>query len=135
MIKILLDEKMKKLGLSNREAARQIGVSHTTLNRILEGGDFDLTTLIQISNWLQVNPATLLGTLSPSADQTVSQCAVLLQSVPALANVFAEAARRVAAGTMSPDTFRDLAAYAAFRVEIHKGENIEHEQQAHKEIE
>jgi transcriptional regulator with XRE-family HTH domain len=134
MIQILLQDKISKLGLSNREAARQIGIAHTTLNRILEGGDFDLNTLVMISTWLSVNPATLLGTLSPSDDQMLSQLTTLLSTSPALADVFLKAAHRVAEKTMSPDTFRDLTAYAAFRMGLNGGETTIEQQHTDEDI-
>lgn len=125
MIKILLEEKIKTLGVSYREAARQIGFSHTTLNRILDGGDYDLTTLIQICNWLNVNPATLLGTMTWNPDQLASQIAVFLQGSPEIARVVQKAVDRVITGGMSPDTLRDLAAYAAYKIQLVDGGTIE----------
>ena len=43
---------------------------------------------------------------------------LLLQTEPGLKEIFQEAIQRVLDGNMSPDTFRELAQYTAYRLNL-----------------
>jgi hypothetical protein len=51
-------------------------------------------------------------------DGLATRIATLLQAEPKLARIFSEAMDRVTRGEMSPQSFRDLAEYASFRLQI-----------------
>lgn len=124
LIQNLMNDRIKTLGISNREAARQIGIAHTTLNRILDGDEYDLATLKRMADWLKVKPSSFLDGETSSPDQLVSQIAALLATYPRLAEIFSEVIARVLQEKISPDTFTDIAAYAAFRMNIAKEQKI-----------
>jgi transcriptional regulator with XRE-family HTH domain len=117
----LLKEAIDKRHLSMRAAAREIGVAHTTLIRILNGEKCDMPTLQKIAAWLGVTPSSLVDTLN--TDDTTTIIAAVLSAEPELAKVFKEAAQRVIDGKMTPGELRDLVSYAAFRFGIGKENN------------
>jgi transcriptional regulator with XRE-family HTH domain len=121
----LLQEAINKRGVSNRAAAQEIGVSHTTISRILKGESVDYDTIILIAKWLGVNASTLMDADSLSEDALANKISALLQTEPQLAEVFEEAADRLAKGQISPDTMRDLVAFASYRLKTVKDETPE----------
>lgn len=115
MIGELLQNKIRENGISKREAARQIGVAHTTVNRIIKGVPPDLPTIYAVSEWLGVNPSVLIDI--DSQNNLAAKVTAILQQNPKLAEVFAEAFSRVEDGRMSPSEVEDLIAYMTFRLE------------------
>ena len=123
-ISTILKEAQKERGISVRQMADEIGVANTTIHRAMEGVQFpDVETFIKVANWLGVSPASLINAeveeLVP--DAMAARLAVVLQQEPRLAEVFAEAVERVVEGEMDQDTLRDLAAYAAYRLNLKSG--------------
>ena len=119
----LIREKMARNTLSMRGASLQIGVSHTTMQRTLNGEPYDVPTAEKIAKWLHVPVSTLLDLSGDGQDALAKQIAVILVQEPKLAEIFAEAVGRVIKGKMSLETFRALASYAAFQLQLtEKGE-------------
>ena len=116
LIKKLVMEKMRKNDLSMRSAAANIGVSHTTLIRILHDEPYDVPTAEKVANWLNVPVSTLLDINQPGEDGLARQIALVLRQEPALAKVFGEAMARVLEGSMTLETMRSLVSYAAFQI-------------------
>lgn len=116
----LLEERMGERGLSLRKAGREIGVAHTTLARILNGEPYDVPTAEKIADWLGMPLSTLLDTGGASEDRETlaAKIAAVLETEPRLARVFGDAMERVLNGEMSNEAFRDLAAYAAFKLQL-----------------
>lgn len=56
MLDFVLQRAMQERNLSAREAARQAGVAHTTIIRILQHENVDLGTLKKICAWLEIDP-------------------------------------------------------------------------------
>ena len=117
----LLNEKIDKWHLSMRAAAKQIGIAHTTLIRIINGEKCDMPTLQKMAEWLGVTPSSLLDTLD--TDDTATNIAAVLSAEPALAKVFNEALQRVKSGKMTQAELKDFISYAAFRFGIGKEDN------------
>jgi transcriptional regulator with XRE-family HTH domain len=114
----LLDEELKRRGLSIRQAASEMDVAHTTLMRLLDGDMPNLDTAIKAARWLGVQPASIINAEGVGSDALASQIAAVLEMEPAMSKVFEEAMGRVRRGDMSPSTFRDLANYAAYRLNL-----------------
>jgi len=126
MIATLLKEAMMKQGLSARQTAKLTGISHGTIDRILNGEWIDLETLVKLCNWLGVSPATALDTLGEGTDAVVSAIATIIEAQPKLAKTFLDAARDVKDGKLSPDDLRDIVAYAAYRINIARADEPGH---------
>ena len=118
----LVKEELDKRHLSYRAAAREIGIAHTTLIRIVDGYQADVPTVQKIAAWLNVSPSSLVDTLeaADSDEEIVRAIATVISSEPELAEVFIEAGKRYNAGTMDLEEVRELARYAAYR--FHLGE-------------
>lgn len=84
MLKEILRERMEKESISLRAAATQIGISHNTLYRTLEGQPIDLETLNLIAKWLGVKPSTLIDA---EAGDVASMVAVILEQNPEMIKV------------------------------------------------
>ena len=119
---LLLAEAQKERGLSDRAMAQEIGVAYTTIARVMVGQTPDVTTILKVSEWLGVEAASLLNGEGFTQDTLAAQIAAVLETEPKLAQVFGEAMQRVLDGQMEPSTFRDLAAYAAYRLNLEKEE-------------
>lgn len=111
----LVQEKLNATGLSIRAAAREIGVSHTTLGRALSGEAVDLPTVTSISQWLGVDTATLLNA---GAGDLANDIAAFIELKPQLAPVFAEAIRRIEIGELDAEALNDVVRYVKFRFEV-----------------
>jgi transcriptional regulator with XRE-family HTH domain len=115
MLITLLTDRIHALNLSARESARLIGISHTTLNRVLDGATYDLPTLRAISEWLTVPMSTLLELESSSP--TMAAMTALVESSPELARAFRDAVAMVARG-MPAHVYRDIVRYAIWRMTV-----------------
>jgi transcriptional regulator with XRE-family HTH domain len=102
--------------LSLRKAAEQIGVSHSTLSRVLGGESFDVPTLEGISEWLGVDPGVLLGAKPGSRQELSIRIEQMLKANPDLSAVFEEALKRLDAGEVSSQAISELIAYAGYRL-------------------
>ena len=120
MLSELVKTRLEKDGLSAREAARQIGLAHTTVARIIGGEQIDLSTYIQTCNWLRVNPADVLkseGKLQ-GRSKIAAGVASLIQVSPSLEPIFEEIVTKFEAGEVTIDIVNDLIHYAAFRLGV-----------------
>ena len=117
LLVILLEQRMKERSLSIREAAKEIGVSHTTISRIInEQTTADIYTLIAVSKWLGCTPSSLLNGEVGGKDALVPKIAALVEAYPDLAAVLEKALERVEKEEISPDVLVDLMRYAAYRL-------------------
>jgi transcriptional regulator with XRE-family HTH domain len=116
MLATLIKERMKERGLSLRKAAEEIGVSHPTLARILDGEPYTIETAQKLANWLGVPVADFIGPATGTPNDVAQSLASILAQEPKLMAVFTEAIERVNNGRMKPETLRELLAYAAFRL-------------------
>ena len=123
MLKEALIAAMNERGLSTRQAAKEIGVSHTTIFRVMKGGPFDVPTLVAIANWLKVRPSTLLDNLGKS--DTIDQVSLLIETNPEILPVLKEATQAIEKGQASPEIIKDIIAYALYKLSLR---GVVHEQ-------
>jgi transcriptional regulator with XRE-family HTH domain len=124
-IAVLVKEKQQKLGLSDRGMAEEMGIAHATVRRIREGDTLDIETIRKIGDWLGVSPLALLAEEGIEKDALAAQIAAVLETEPQLASVFSEAMDRVLDGQMDPAVFRELATYAAYRLNLNKEKDVQ----------
>ena len=116
MLPKLLAEKQRKDGLSNRAASREVGVSHSTISRALNGDQLDMATMEKFADFLGVSVSSLLDMEMSGADGLAAKIDVMVLQKPELAKVFEEAIDLILDDKMDPSVFEDLVAYASFRM-------------------
>jgi transcriptional regulator with XRE-family HTH domain len=114
-IALLLEEEMRKRRLSFREVAEEIGVTHTTISRILRGRPVSVTTLTNVARFLKVDPGNLLNA-DNSEDQISKDIAAIVDQQPALASVLHSAAEKARRGEIPAEVFQDITRYAIWRL-------------------
>jgi transcriptional regulator with XRE-family HTH domain len=119
MLAPLLKEKSMGLDLSFRQVAKEVGVSHATIIRAMNGEVVDLDTLIKMSEWLNVKPHTLLNSMSSANNVLADQIAVILDRNPKLKDLFNRAIKEIIDGDVGPDIIDDITAYAVFKLGIY----------------
>ena len=118
MLAQLVQTEMDRRHLSIRQAARQIGVAHTTLFRVLHSRPVDLSTLNAICTWLDIDMSTLVATEGRGDDAVVAKIAVLLQRNPGLKDVLMQELDALEEGTLSEKDMVEILAFIAFRVQV-----------------
>lgn len=118
---LLLEEEMRRRGLSTRDVGEETGVAHTTIGRILKGRPVNVKTLERVAQFLKADPADLL----PGAnDDLAKSIAALIAQEPALAEALQKAAEKVKEGGMAPEVLREIIRYAAWRINDIDNANI-----------
>lgn len=116
MLPSLLQNKIKSLGLSNRAAAREIGVAHTTLQRFLDGMAFDMDTVLKICKYLEVSPDVALNSL-PEKSQPMNDLVMVLESEPELAKAFYSAISELKEKRLTKEDVIDIVEYVTFKIQ------------------
>lgn len=116
MLAGLLESKIKELGLSNRGAAREIGIAHTTLQRFLAGQAFDMDTILKICDYLGVSPDKALNSL-PSKIQPLNDLEMFLESEPEIANAFYMAIGGLKENRLSKVDVKEIVEFATFKIQ------------------
>jgi len=112
----LLNEEMRRRGLSMREVGNLTGVTHTTINRILNGHRVNLTTLERVSQFLHVQAADFIPG-STGEDNLIRALAAIVRKDPALEGILLRAADKVSDGEIAPEVLRDIVRYATWRID------------------
>ena len=118
---ITLQDKLNRLSVSIREAGRQIGVSATTVSRVLNGESVDMETLILICRWLKVSPSDILDAELDDDRGLGSKIASVLSTNPEIYEVFEGIINKLGDNVIDMDIARDLVAYATWRLNTISG--------------
>jgi plasmid maintenance system antidote protein VapI len=119
MLANLLNDKIKEKGLSNRAAAREIGVAHTTIQRFLAGQPFDMDTVLKICSFLGIAPDAALNSL-PETTEPINDLVMVLQSEPELAEAFMNAVKELKANRLSKEDLLDIVEFATYKIQSGK---------------
>ena len=115
MLSTLLREKMQKEQLSARAVAKQSGVSHMTVSRVIKGQPADLPTIIALCKWLNIRPNVVLGYKDDSLEADV---AAMIQAVPSMEKIFREIVKKIKGGKASPELLKDIVSYADYKLKM-----------------
>lgn len=115
MIIDLLQEEIRKRGLSIRAAAQEIGVAHTTVIRLLDGSPVDLETLRKVCSWLNVEVGTILNTPNGDEKSLADKFAVILQRNPELRKLFDEYYDKMEHSEIDLVDLEEIIAFMVFR--------------------
>lgn len=132
MFREILENELQRRGLSVREAAKEIGISHTTLHAAKDGTrNLDVGTALLIAKWLKVPLSTIVEEANPDEyerNETLQAIQLVLEAAPELEQTFREAAKALSAGTLSLTDFRDITEYAAYKIRIRREQAETNEQ-------
>ncbi len=124
MFRTILENELERRNMSIREAAREIGISHTTLIAARDGTRaIDVGTALAIAKWVGVPLSTLVEEANPEEfekNKIFQALQIVLEAAPELEQVFKQAANELAAGTLSLSDFRDITEYAAYKIRIRR---------------
>ncbi len=121
MFSKILTQEIQRRGISYREAAKEIGVSHTTLYQILQGRSMDVETAIAICKWANL-PIETLVKVAGDRERMLAAVDVLLRAAPELEQAFLEAAKAVESGELSMDDFNEVITFAAYMIQRRRDE-------------
>lgn len=121
MFNKILTKEIQRRGISFREAAKEIGISHTTLYAIKEGRPMDVETAIAVCKWANV-PIETLVKVAGKRERTLAAVDVLLRAAPDLEKAFLEAADAVESGELSMDDFNEVITFAAYMIQRRRDE-------------
>ncbi len=113
MLPVLLKNRIRAKEISERQAAREIGVAPTTVSRILAGESVDIDTLVKVCAWIGVSPSIILDTYV--SDDYQAQIVALLGAYPELSEILLSVIEKMKAGKIEPSFIKDIVAYIAFR--------------------
>jgi transcriptional regulator with XRE-family HTH domain len=125
MLKAKLAQEMKHKGLSTRQVASEIGTSHTTILRALRGEIVDVVTILKMSDWLGIEPSTLINSMASTKAALPEQIAVMLGKYPRLENEFTKAIKAVLEEKVEPEIIEDIVAYAAYKINLRSSGQLE----------
>lgn len=116
MLRQLLEQEIANRKLSHRAAAREIGVAHTTVMRILNNEQADLDTVEKIGNWLGVGTSSLLGLNSSIPANPYPHLQVFLEMNPKLAKTLNKSIEDLLSTNNNLAIIEDVLSYLAFRL-------------------
>jgi transcriptional regulator with XRE-family HTH domain len=116
MLQRMLQDEIRSRGLSVRRASRQIGVSHTTVFRALEGKQLDLPTIELICKWLGVNTNEVLRLPASQSPTTSDKLAVLISRNPRLLAAMDRLVEMYENKELEAVIVADVLAYISYRV-------------------
>jgi transcriptional regulator with XRE-family HTH domain len=120
ILKNLVTSEIQRKNFSVRAAARDAGLSHTSMVRILNEDPVEFDTLITISKWLGVKPSTLIDGLSSDGDDLVTNLAVLIERERGLADVFKVLLEEYISGGITQEEISDVVSYATYKLNRRK---------------
>jgi DNA-binding Xre family transcriptional regulator len=125
MLQKILETELRTRNLSIRGAARQIGVAHTTIMRIMDGHQIDLETLKLVCIWLSVDPLVVLGIERLDENSLASKLAILLERNPKLAEVLLNGMNSLENGRVDINDLDEVLAFIAFRLQVSNKKNYD----------
>jgi transcriptional regulator with XRE-family HTH domain len=102
---------------SLRKAGEEIGVAHTTIQRILNGNSVDIATIELLSNWSGVDKVTLTNAVGIHMDVDTSNTLtweMILGRYPELAEALRLLIDRYRNGDLQPHTIASIVQYIRF---------------------
>lgn len=119
----LLTEAQAKRGASDREVARQVNISPTTVGRIKRGESVDLATLEKVCAWVGVDPSAVLDAYADNDASLGDQIQAILEVNPTLYEAFKKVVERIRSGEIPPDTLREIVNFINYRLNMEPGAN------------
>lgn len=114
----LVEEYLSNNKLSERQLAKKLGLSATTIGRIRRGESVDVETLVTVCRELNISPSYILNGQLPGDKSLGVSLAAVVEREPRLAKVFGIALDKLLSGEIDSSALRDVVNYMVFRLGI-----------------
>ncbi len=114
MLSALVHKELASRRISAREAAREMGITHTTVIRILEGKPSDLETIKKTSAWLKVDPISVLNISFQDDKKWLWKFAAILENNPNMLKAFQEIIEDVEVNDINFETINEITSFINF---------------------
>ena len=116
MLQQVLRDAVADRGISARQAAREIGVAHTTVIRILEGHNPSHKSLQKVAEWLGT-PAEAFALVNREGDDGVAaQLLVFLKRNPEVGKAFRDVMDAFNNGSIEDDDVNEILKFIHYRL-------------------
>jgi DNA-binding Xre family transcriptional regulator len=120
-LNLVLSSELARRRISAREAARQSGLSHTTIVRALRGDNVDLETIRLICAWLEIDPTKVVDFGQDQGDDRwMWRLEVLIASNASIRNQFIEIFEAIDRETIAPSIIGEIASFMAYSLRKHQ---------------
>jgi len=111
----IVKQKMNQDKLSLRTAGDQVGVSHTTIDRVLKEKSVDLETVQKVCDWVGI-PITNVLDINQANVEMVDEVAALISLNPELKKVLRKLDNNIKIGALNPIILSEIAAFISYRM-------------------
>lgn len=111
----LINDEISRKRLSYRQAAKEIGIAHTTLVRAAKGDPIDLSTVKKIALWLKVDLSTFLS-VTQDTNTKVDIFNLLLQINPELETLLYDTLYRLSYEPLDNNDLLDILEFILFKL-------------------
>lgn len=119
----ILRTEMEERHVSAREVARQTGVAHTTIIRILQRENVDLDTIKKVCSWLRIDPMYVVNLDSGQPEKEwLWKLGMMVESYPELNIVMKMAFKNVDNMKFNPKIITEICEFIAFAITMHRNE-------------
>ena len=118
----MLSKRLSETNMSVRRAGLQIGVSHATVARAVNGETVEVDTLVRIADFLGVSIISLLDE-TDTPDDVYERISVTFTIEPELKTVLADIARNIKDEKIDHKILSDVAIYTLFQLHRRLTEN------------
>ena len=119
MLQRVVQDEMARRDLSLRPAAKEIGIAHTTLLRVLNNEPVDLNTLLKVSEWTGMSLTTILGMEETEDEKAImATMTAIVEAEPELRQTFLQAHQALVDGEIDIEDLREIASYAAYKLSV-----------------
>jgi transcriptional regulator with XRE-family HTH domain len=117
----LVRTKMERQHLSLRRAAHQIGMAHTTVDRIVKDESLDLSTIQKACDWLDIPIHTVLDVDYRDIEVLNNVVGFLAMNQELAVRIF-ELSTNIKSGNVSPLILGEIAAFISYRSHVLSGQ-------------
>lgn len=117
MLKMLLRQEIDRRRIGVRAAAKEIGISHSTVYAVFNDRPLEVDTAYLICKWLGVPLTSAVDQPEYTPDAAVAAIRLLLKAAPDLEKVFISAIDALKEGDLTPEDFQDVVEFAAYKIQ------------------
>jgi transcriptional regulator with XRE-family HTH domain len=116
MLAKLFTSELEKKHLSSRNAAKLVGIAHTTVIKVLKGEAVDIDVYEKVAKWLGVSLSTMLDARDDGDGGLTAKIGLIIEENPQLKSIFSEAVRDTLDGKLDPEDLKDIVEYAVYKL-------------------